>query len=792
MSKFHPDNDPHKQRESKKYENPIPSREYILSFLEKLKAPADFSTIKTGLNIVGDEFDEAVNRRLFAMERDGQLMRDRRGRFALINHLDLKQGRVEAHRDGFGFVIFDDDTEDWFLSSRQMLNVMHRDEVLVRLKGDNWKGKTEAAVIKVVKPGLERVVGRYYTESNNAFVVADDNRITQDIQIPAGQALQPSEGQIVVADLIRRPGRHSPPIGEIVEILGNHMDPGMEIDVAIRGHDIPHIWPDAVSEQATQLEPKVKETDKKGRVDLRELPLVTIDGADARDFDDAVHCVKEDNGEWRLWVAIADVSHYVRTDTALDQEAYNRGNSVYFPGYVVPMLPEILSNGLCSLNPNVDRLCMVCEMTISKHGKLKGYQFYPALMRSHARLTYSQVWSVLDGDITTRKELAPVVSHLEELHSLYKQLIKSRKNRGAIDFDTVETRIEFTDERKIAQIVPVIRNDAHRLIEECMILANVSSARYFLKENAVGIYRVHAGPQPRGLESLRNYLAMHSLTLDGGEEPTPKDYQQLLQSVEERPDAEQIQIMLLRSMSQAVYSPDNVGHFGLALSAYTHFTSPIRRYPDLLVHRTIKSILKKKNSDFVGLDSGKSYDLNQMTNHGEHSVITERRADEATRQVMSWLKCEFMLERVGQEFDGKISAVTAFGVFVRLDDIYVEGLVHVTALNNDYYHFDPATLQLAGERTGQVMRMGDKIRIKVSEVNLDERKIDFESISHEMTGPKSKGRVITARSDKSKKTKKYKKSSEHKNKTTTKHLAKTKPKNKKNKKKKSNPQGAKK
>jgi len=738
MSKFHPKKDPHRKRESERYENPIPSREYILSYLEKQKAPADFAAIKKGLQLKGEDIEEALRRRLFAMERDGQLMRDRRRRFALINHLDLKRGRVEGHRDGFGFVIFEDKTEDWFLSPRQMRNTLHGDEVLVRLKGDNWKGKSEAAIVKVVKPGIERVVGRYYVESHSAFVVADDNRISQDTYIPPDQALKPKEGQIVVADIIQRPRMHSPPVGEIIEILGDHMDPGMEIDVAIRGYGIPHKWPDKVLEAVNQLQPSVSEEDKAGRIDLRKLPLVTIDGADARDFDDAVHCCQEDNGQWRLWVAIADVSHYVKSGNMLDQEALNRGNSVYFPGHVVPMLPEILSNGLCSLNPDVDRLCMVCEMTISKKGKLSGYKFYPALMRSHARLTYSEVWDVLKGDKDKRKQYGDLTKHLDELHNLYKQLMRGRQARGAIDFDTVETRIEFNDERKIERIVPVIRNDAHRLIEECMILANVSAARFFLKKKAVGMFRIHDGPKSKGLETLRAYLALHGLWLDGGEEPESTDYQQLMKRVKDRPDAEQVQIMLLRSLSQAVYDPENIGHFGLALPAYTHFTSPIRRYPDLLVHRTIKSLLKKQQPNLSGIESGYSYSLEEMKGFGEHSVITERRADEATRQVTNWLKCEFMVERIGQEYEGRISGVTAFGIFVRLDDIFVEGLVHVTALANDYYHFDPVSQNLTGERSGEVLRMGDKIRIKVAQVNLDERKIDFECIQHEMTKRKKK------------------------------------------------------
>ncbi|MCP4271960.1 MAG: ribonuclease R [Gammaproteobacteria bacterium] len=741
MSKFHPKKDPHRQREAERYENPIPSREYILSYLENKKVPEDFSSIKKGLKLTGDKFNEGLRRRLSAMQRDGQLMRDRRRRFALINHLDLKHGRVEGHRDGFGFVIFDDKTEDWFLSPRQMRSTLHGDEVLVRLKGDNWKGKTEAAIVKVIKPGIERVVGRYCVESHTAFVVPDDNRITQDIQIPPNQALKPTEGQIVVADIVRRPGNHAAPLGEIIEILGDHMDPGMEIDVSIRSYGIPHEWPEQIHDAVNNLQPVVSEKDKKGRIDLRDLPLVTIDGSDSKDFDDAVHCRREENGQWRLWVAIADVSHYVKPGNILDQEAYKRGNSVYFPGHVVPMLPEILSNGLCSLNPDVDRLCMVCEMTISKNGKLQGYKFYPGLMRSHARLTYSEVWSVLDGDANKRKALAPLVGHLEELHALYKQLLKSRKNRGGIDFDTVETRIEFTDERKIGQIVPVIRNDAHRLIEECMILANVAAARYFLKKKSVGIYRVHDLPKAKGLETLRQYLAMHGLSLGGGEEPKPVDYQQLMNQAKGRPDTEQIQILLLRSLSQAIYHPDNIGHFGLALPAYTHFTSPIRRYPDLVVHRTIKALLQQDQPDLVGIESGQRYSHEEMDALGEHTVITERRADEATKQVTSWLKCEFMLERIGQEFDGQISGVTAFGIFVRLDDIFVEGLVHVTALANDYYHFDPVSQHLTGEGTGTVLRMGDKVRIKVVEVNLDERKIDFECIRHEMKAGKTKVRT---------------------------------------------------
>ena len=731
MTDYHKDKDPHRAREAERYDEPVASREYLLELLESKGKPLALPDVYQALGVDDPSQQRALEKRLNAMERDGQILRDRRGRFALINRLDLKRGRVEGHPDGFGFVIFKDDTEDWYISPKQMRTVLHGDEVLVRMRGQSFKGKTEAAIVQVVSFGTERVVGRYHEESRQRFVIPDEKRIAQDIFIPEGQALQPAEGQIVVADIIERPSKHSPPIGRIIEVLGDHMDPGMEIDVAIRSFGIPHEWPDKVLKEVESLKSEVTDEDKQGRIDLRDLPLVTIDGEDARDFDDAVHCIPEGKG-WRLWVAIADVSHYVRSGSALDEEAENRGNSVYFPGHVVPMLPELLSNGLCSLNPAVDRLCMVAEMSIDSMGTLVDSKFYPAVMRSKARLTYTEVWNILSGDPEARKQRSELIGHLEELHKLYKVLLKARHKRGAIDFETVETRIEFDESRKISKIVPVIRNDAHKLIEECMIMANVAAARFFESNKLVGMFRVHDSPKLLRLENLREFLAMSGLWLGGEDNPQPKDFQRIMQEIEGRIDAEQIQIMLLRSLSQAVYGPDNVGHFGLALPAYSHFTSPIRRYPDLLVHRVIKSHLAKQDESLTGTESGKSYSKEEMQAFGDHCGITERRADDATRQVVNWLKCEYMLEHLGAEFDGVISSVTAFGVFVLLPELHIEGLIHVTGLANDYYHFDPSTQTLVGERGRQVFAMGDEIRIRVQQVDLDERKIDFECVSHKM------------------------------------------------------------
>ena len=720
MAKKLPKQDPHQAREAEKYENPIPSREYIMLVLEQEAKPLNRKQLTKKLKIKGDEAFEGLRRRLRAMERDGQLICNRRGGYGLPHKMDLIRGRVIGHADGFGFLVPEEGGEDLFLSTREMDSVLHGDRVVARVAGVDRRGRREGAIVEIIEHANHMVVGRYFVDKGVGFVEADNKRINQDILVPVEQAYGAESGQHVVVEIQEYPTRRHQAIGRVVEILGANLDPGLEIEIAIRSHELPQEWSPLVEQEMSELPDEVEESDKEGRVDLRALPLVTIDGEDSMDFDDAVYCEPSGDG-WRLVVAIADVSHYVKESMALDSEARLRGNSVYFPGRVVPMLPEGLSNGLCSLNPHVDRLCMVCDMEVSAEGKLKGYQFYPAVMHSHARLTYTKVAAMLvDGDAALRAEYAAIVPHLEDLYALFQALHKQRNKRGAIDFDTTETRIVFGEGKKIESIVPTERNDAHRLIEECMLLANVATADYLATAKIPALYRIHDRPKSEKLSGLKEFLAELGLHLKGAEKPEAKHYGELLEQVKGRPDFHLIQTVMLRSMTQAVYSPDNHGHFGLAYEAYAHFTSPIRRYPDLLVHRAIRYLHER------GSAKGYPHSHNDMQELGEHCSMTERRADEATRDATDWLKCEYMMDKVGETFDGIISSVTGFGVFVELQDIYVEGLVHVTSLKNDYYHFDPVKHRLLGERTNKMYRLGDKIRVEVVRVDLDDRKIDFD------------------------------------------------------------------
>ncbi|MBJ6610568.1 MAG: ribonuclease R [Candidatus Thiothrix moscowensis] len=713
-------NDPHSQREAEKYDNPIPSRELILQVLDQSGQPLDFADLSAKLHLSDERDLDALKKRLRAMERDGQLLYNRRRQYVPIAHTDLIAGRVIGHADGFGFLKPDDGTPDLFLHAKQMRSLLHGDRALVSVRGLDPKGRREGAVVEILERGTTQVVGRYFQEGGVGFVAPDNSRISQDILIPSENKGEAKHGQIVVAAIVEQPSKYAQPKGKIVEVLGDHMAPGMEIDVAIRSHQLPFEWSAEISEESDQFGYEVPEDAKQGRVDLRNTPLVTIDGEDAKDFDDAVYCEREGNN-WRLLVAIADVSHYVRLGMAIDTEATERGTSVYFPGKVIPMLPEILSNGLCSLNPHVDRLCMVCEVRVGPRGKLLSYQFMEGVMHSAARLTYTKMAKiVVDREAETRNEYSPeLCAHLDDLYALYKVLRKARDRRGAIDFETEETRIIFDAERKIEAIVPTQRNDAHKLIEECMILANVCAAKFLSKHRIPALHRVHDGPTPEKLADLRQFLSGLGLSMGGGDEPTPADYTALLDSLGERPDRHMIQTVLLRSMSQAVYSPEANGHFGLAQEHYAHFTSPIRRYPDLLVHRAIRHILRG------GKVGNFDYKHKAMMALGEHCSMTERRADDATRDVTAWLKCEYMQEHVGDSFSGVISGVTGFGLFVELSDIYVEGLVHITALTSDYYHFDPARHQLTGENSGRIYRLGDTLQVTVARVDLDERKIDF-------------------------------------------------------------------
>ncbi|EZH76273.1 exoribonuclease R [Ectopseudomonas composti] len=741
--------DPEAAREAEKYDNPIPSRELILSHLAERGAPASREQLVEEFGLHTEDQLEALRRRLRAMERDGQLIYTRRGTYAPVDKLDLICGRISGHRDGFGFLVPDDGSDDLFLSPAQMRLVFDRDRALVRVAGFDRRGRREGGIVEVIERAHESIVGRYYEENGIGFVVADNPKIQQEVLVTPGRTAGARIGQFVEIKITHWPTQRFQPQGDIVEVIGNYMAPGMEIDVALRSYDIPHVWPEAVVKEARKLKPEVDEKDKEKRVDLRHLPFVTIDGEDARDFDDAVYCEKNSSrwklfsGGWKLYVAIADVSHYVKVGSALDAEAVERGNSVYFPERVVPMLPEELSNGLCSLNPHVDRLAMVCEMTMSKSGQMVDYKFYEAVIHSHARLTYNKVSLMLEDPKSSegkslRSEYKEVLPHLNQLYALYQVLVAARHERGAIDFETQETRIVFGTDRKIDEIRPTQRNDAHKLIEECMLAANVATARFMQDHEIPSLYRVHDGPPPERLEKLKAFLGELGLSLQRGKSkdgPSPKDYQRLLESIRERPDYHLIQTVMLRSLSQAVYSAQNEGHFGLNYEAYTHFTSPIRRYPDLLVHRAIRSVVRSKRDTKHVERAGAAimpkariypYDEATLEKLGEQCSMTERRADEATRDVVNWLKCEFMQDRVGETFAGVITAVTGFGIFVELRDIYVEGLVHVTALPADYYHFDPVHHRLSGERSGRSFRLGDSVEVKVMRVDLDERKIDFE------------------------------------------------------------------
>ncbi len=717
MTKWNKKKDQFAKREAEKYENPIPSREFILDYLGERGRPATYDHIQEELGLHDPEHQEALRRRLIAMVRDGQLLKNRKGAYGPLDKMELIAGRVIGHKDGFGFLEPDIEGDDLFLSPRQMRNVFHGDRVLARVSNIDTRGRREALIVEVIERNTQQVVGRLRVESGVAYVEPTNHRITQQVIIAPDGIKDAKAGQMVVVGVIAQPTVRSPAMGEVVEVLGDHMAPGMEIKVAIRSHDLPYVWPDDVEADAARFAPQVPAADCEGRLDLRDLPFVTIDGEDAKDFDDAVLCVPRPKGGWTLYVAIADVSHYVKPGSPLDSEAYKRGNSVYFPGRVIPMLPESLSNNLCSLNPKVDRLVMVCEMTIHPTGRITRYRFSEAVIHSNARLTYNQVRAMMEkNDKRMRERFADVVPHLTSLYELFRVLHKARQARGAIDFDLPETKIVFGSNRKIEKIVPYERFDSHRVIEECMLCANICAARFLEKNKQPGLYRVHEGPTEEKLRDLQRFLQEIALKMPTHRDPLPADYAHILRVIQDRPDAHMIQTVLLRSMSQAVYSPDNKGHFGLAYDAYAHFTSPIRRYPDLLVHRAIKQILSGKK---VSIDEG------VFKRHGEHCSMTERRADDATNEVTDWLKCEFMLDKVGQEYQGVISGVMNFGIFVELTDIYVEGLAHISTLPEDYYQFDPIKHALTGERSGRRFRLGDPVKVRVARVDLDQREIDF-------------------------------------------------------------------
>lgn len=739
--------DPFFDREAEKYDSPIASRELILDYLKQEAKPASLEKIAQAVAIKDEEQKVALHRRLRAMERDGQVVFTRRKCYALPEKFDMVKGKVIAHRDGFGFLRVEGNPEDYFLSPEQMKKVLQGDVILAQPMGTKYRGKMEARVVRILEPRNNQIVGRYFVEQGVGFVVPDDSRLNFDILIAGKPERTVRMGTVVVVELQQRPERRQKAVGIIKEVLGEIMGTNLAIDIALRNHEIPYELPQAVEKEVSKFTEQVPESAKKGRKDLRQLPLVTIDGEDARDFDDAVYCQKNRGGGYRLWVAIADVSYYVRPDKALDKEACLRGTSVYFPSRVVPMLPEVLSNGLCSLNPQVDRLCLVCEMTVSNKGRLTGYEFYEAVMNSHARLTYTKVAKILEGDKELRQHYQALVPHLENLYGLYKVLDNARIARGAIGFESDEPKFIFNADKRIESIELAQRNVAHKIIEECMILANVSAAKLVIDAQVPSLFRVHDRPDEDRMSNLRSVLSELGLSLGGGASPKPKDIAELMTVVETRPDHDMLQTVILRSMKQAIYDPENRGHFGLALEEYAHFTSPIRRYPDLLLHRAIKWILADQQQK-TSKTGGHCYTTSEMLYFGEHCSMTERRADEAVRDVVDWLKCDYMQDHVGEVFNGTISSVVNFGFFVRLDDFFIDGLVHVSSLENDYYIYDASHNRLIGENTRFTYRLGDKVQVKVDNVNPEERKIDF-SLVGSNNKPKRQGKTAKEKSKQS-------------------------------------------
>jgi ribonuclease R len=713
------DSDPHAKREAERYEHPIPSREALLKFLSDRAQLLTAESIAQELNLAQPRDFEALTKRLAAMLRDGQLIQNRRAGYGVASRLDLIPGSIIANSEGFGFLRPDAGGDDIYLSPAEMRKVLHGDRVLGSIVGADRRGRKQGAIAEVLERRSTRLVGRVVVQDGVTVVVPDDKRLHQDILIPPGKSRDAKSGQIVVAEITDPPSAHRGPIGEVLSVLGDRLKPSLVVEMAIASHGIPQEWPDATLREAEQVAPQVTKDEIAERVDLRKIALVTIDGEDARDFDDAVYA-EPVNGGFRLIVAIADVSHYVRPGTALDDEAQKRTTSVYFPGFVVPMLPETLSNGICSLNPNVDRLCMVCEMRVGFDGEVSNAKFYPAVMNSHARLTYTRVWQAIgEKSQDAREELSAVLPQLENLHQLYAILAKARHKRGAIDFESREVKFRLGPAGDVVQLGTEQRNDAHKLIEECMIAANVEAARFLTKREIPALYRVHAPPPESKYEDLQEFLREFSLRMPPHAQVTPGDFMVMLKKIRKRPESALIESVLLRSQSLAIYSPSNSGHFGLALDAYAHFTSPIRRYPDLLVHRAIRFALTK------GKPSQYTYTPSEMAGLATHCSHNERRADEAERDVDERYKCAWMEKHVGSEFDGIVSGVTSFGLFVELTQSQVSGLVHITQLPNDYYHFDPIRHMLSGERRGLKFRLGDPVRVQVLRASLEDRKIDF-------------------------------------------------------------------
>jgi ribonuclease R len=702
----------------------IDSRQ-VRELLENADRPLTRRHMSHAFNLDKEASDQFLKPVLVEMIERGDLVRNRRAAYGLPDQMDLVSGRVSAHPDGFGFVVPDEDGDDLYLSPKQMRLVFNGDRVLAAVTRVDRRGRKEGGIVEVLERAHAQVAGRLLIEGGVAMVVPDDPRLTQDILVSPDGVGKAGPGQIVVVRIDRPPTLERSAVGEIIAVLGNADEPGIATDIAVYSHQLPFEFPDEVIKQAESFGDSINPKHAQDRLDLRDTPLVTIDGADARDFDDAVFAEPRGDG-YRLLVAIADVAEYVTPDSSLDVEAQRRGTSVYFPDRVIPMLPEALSNGLCSLNPEVDRLCLVCEMQVDAKGKVTSSRFHEAVMRSHARMTYDQVRRIMEaGDPVLTERFGHVLSTLQHLHEVFRLFFRRRERRGALDFDSRQAYFEFDTEGRVAHIRLQQRHDVHRLIEEFMIAANVEAAKFVARGKLPFLYRVHEPPPAEKLESLEEFLRSHGLQVRWSEKPEPKQFAAIQEKVAELPDAPLVNSQILRSLSLAVYQPENKGHFGLALESYSHFTSPIRRYPDLLLHRAIKHLCREKNrGEFP-------YGRREMVDLGRHCSWTERRAEDAARDVDDRLKCQFMKRHIGDVFEGVISGVTSFGIFVELLDFAVSGLVHVTAMPNDYYQFDPVTSSMTGKRRGLRFQLADKVRVEVIGVSLEERKIDFRLAGHE-------------------------------------------------------------
>ena len=723
--------------EEQRYENPIPSRVYIINTLEELGVPASHKKLCKKFAIKDQKQQNAIEYRLKAMLKDGQLIMNKKRCYSVAKNVKLIKGTVQAKKEGHGIFVPENGKKNLYIAPKAMLNLFDGDTILARCLTRDYKSRIEAIPAEVIKRGISKIVGKYYNNKyNDGYIVAENKCNNRRINIKSSDII-PNNGEYVLAEIIEYPDEFTEATAVVTEILGYQDKPRIEIDIAIRENDIPFVWSQEALQESKKISKKITSSEINERIDLRYLPFVTIDGEDSKDFDDAIFCAKKKQGGWRLYVAIADVSHYVKVNSRLDTEAQTRGNSVYFPDYVIPMLPERLSNVICSLNPKKDRLVMVCEMTISAQGRLSGYQFYEAVIHSQARLTYTQALAFVSSKLTTNdSKYAHIIPHIQEFYRFYQARIQHRNDKGAIQFDTTETNIIFNTHKKIRKIVPVIRNDAHKMIEEAMLCANIAAAKILLKNDMLALYRSHADISPEKQKSLADFLAGLGINISKTKKLSGKDIALLLTKAQQRTDFKIIQTVILRSMSTAEYSEVNIGHFGLGFKSYTHFTSPIRRYPDLLVHRAIKQLIRGKQdikhtvkvsaASALAKKNNYPYKITEIHNLGVHCSATERRADIATRNTLVALKCEYAQKHIGSSFSGTVVTVTGFGLFIELDDILIEGLLHISQLPGNYYRFDKTHHKLIENNGSRVFKLGSKFQVIISKVDLEMKMIDLQ------------------------------------------------------------------